>query len=211
MMALAPATDEQVRALAREILARNAYARWRPQRAGWVLDLVQRLQRWLHQWADWMRDLSVTRPVLYTVIVGGLVVISLLLLAHLVYALRVALATRNGAGSSATPEVPAPDFREEAAALARAGHFLDAAHRMQLAVIDVLLRRRVLELQRSEPNRTLRHRLRTAALPAAERAELLALLDRLERQWFRDRTDDRELYTAWCRVHGRLQAVPEAA
>src|SRR6266403_795887 len=82
-------------------------------------------------------------------------------------------------------------------ALARRGMFLEAARRVQLAALDLLLRARVVELGRSDPNRTLRRRLRDAALPEAERGDLLALIDWLEQRWFRDRNEERELYDRW--------------
>ena len=208
MTPLPPASDDAIRALATDILSRSAYARWRPQQSGWVLELLRQLQTWLQAWSGWMRELSLARPWLYAGIVGALVLLAAALLAHLVYALRVALAAGR-APVQARHETDAPGFLAEAEALSGHGRFLEAAHHMQLAVIDLLLRRRALELSRSDPNRTLRLRLQTAALPKGERGELLVLLDRLEKQWFRDRAEDRDLYDAWRRLHERLQMLPE--
>jgi hypothetical protein len=49
--------------------------------------------------------------------------------------------------------------------------------------------------------------LREARLPDSERADFLALLDRLESRWFRDRAEDRDLYGAWRGLHARLEAL----
>src|SRR2546422_2871677 len=82
----------------------------------------------------------------------GLAAAAPLLLAHGAGAARRALA------GPAPPRPPRPDtgsppFLEEADALARRGLFLEAARRVQLAALDLLLRARVLELGRSDPNR----------------------------------------------------------
>ena len=194
MTPLPAATDDAIRTLASTILARRTYARFRPDTE--ILGLLRRWQSWLRAATDWLRELSVASPWLYACLVGALLLTAAALLAHLVYTLRVALA----AGRAAIPDTHgggAADFLAEAEALSRRGKFLEAAHRMQLAVIDVLLRRRAIELSRADPNRTLRARLHAAPLPAALRGDLVQLLDRFERSWFRDRTEDRDLYEAW--------------
>ena len=71
--------------------------------------------------------------------------------------------------------------------------------------------KRCLELERSDPNRTLRRRLGEATLPDALRDRFLALLDRLEGCWFRDRVADQELYTDWCALHSEIVTLPEGA
>jgi len=139
-----------------------------------------------------------------------LVAVALLLLAHVTWAVRRALAVAPPARPP-RPDGAAPPFLEEADALARRGMFLEAARRVQLAALDLLLRARVLELGRSDPNRTLRRRLRDAALPEAERGDLLALIDWLEQRWFRDRSEERELYDRWRSLHTRLGAVLKPA
>jgi hypothetical protein len=89
------------------------------------------------------------------------------------------------------------------------GRFVEAAHCAQLASLELLLRKRCLELERSDPNRTLRLRLREARLPAAIRDRFVLLLDRLEGSWFRDRVADRELYSDWRSLHAQIAALPE--
>jgi hypothetical protein len=99
----------------------------------------------------------------------------------------------------------------EGEALAREGRFLEAAHAMHLACLAVLLGAGALELRRHDPNRTLRRRIARAAIPEGARRDFLALLGRLERRWFRDRSpadDDRELFDAWRSLHARLAPAP---
>ncbi len=203
-----PLPDDRVRALAAEILARDEYARWRPATAQWWLDLLRQLERWLAGFSDWMRALSATQPVVYWLVVAGLVLLPALLLAHGVWTWRVALASLRPPAVPARQEGDAPRFLEEAEELARDGSFLDAAHRVQLAAVDILLRRRVLELSRSDPNRVLRQRLTDSPLCSDDRRDFLTLLDRFETHWFRDGYGDRDLYEAWRALHARLGALP---
>src|SRR6266516_2241861 len=186
MTALPAPLDEQVRALAVAIHKRSEFALWHDT-------------PWLMSFLAWLSGLWETDPMLYWAMLAGLVAVALLLLAHVTWAVRRALAV--------APPAVAPPFLEEADALARRGLFLEAARRVQLAALDLLLRARVLELGRSDPNRTLRRRLRDAALPEAERGDLLALIDWLEQRWFRDRSEERELYDRWRSLHARLGAV----
>ena len=208
MIPVSVATEDQIRELARDILARPAYARWRTLQAGWLRKVLAQLGQWLQSWLEWMHALSVSQPVLYALVVFALLLTAAALVGHLVYALRVALAAGRVSPTPARA-TDAPNFVAAAEALAGSGQFLEAARHLQLAVIDLLLRRRTFELRRSDPNRILRARVHAAALPAGERTELLALVDRLETRWFRDRAEDRDLYDAWRRLHARLHALPE--
>jgi len=197
MTALPAPPDEQARALAVTILKRSEFASWHDT-------------PWLVSAFTWLSGLWETDPLLYWAMLAGLTAVALLLLAHVAWVVRRALAVP----APARPPRPAdasPRFLEEADALARRGMFLEAARRVQLAALDLLLRARVLELGRSDPNRTLRRRLREAALPEVECGDLLALIDRLEERWFRDRSEDRELYDRWRALHTRLGAVLKPA
>jgi hypothetical protein len=182
--------DAAIRALAADILRRSEYAQ-------------SRATDWLRHVLEWLARLANDHPPLYWTSFGALLLVGIVLLVHLTIAIRSALwvAPRPEA---ARGDASATSFVADADALAAGGRFLEAARRMQLAVIELLLRRRVVTLARSDPNRTLRARLREATLPAAERGELIALIDRVERSWFRDGAADRALYDAWRRAHERL-------
>jgi hypothetical protein len=197
---MSPATisDAHVRELAREILSRDPYAAWRSQEM--VLSGLEHLNDWLRRWNDWVNALPVATQVL---IIGGMLVVSTLLLTHVVWSVVVALRTPRR-DAAAPPRRGGPSFAAEAEALAAQGRFLDAAHRLQLATIELLVGQRRLALSRFEANRVLRRRVREASLPLADRRTLLELVDRLERGWFRDRAGDADLYDAWRALHARL-------
>jgi hypothetical protein len=198
-------SDEAVRALASEILARSEYARFRTLDAKWLQDILRRLVDFF----AWIDSLWVTSPVLYVLLLGGLLVFAVGLLVHIVWTIRVALAATAPEGGPV--RAPAgPDLAAEAQALAGASRFLEAAHTLQLACLGTMLKSGALELARHEPNRTLRERLGAARLPERERREFLTLLGRLEGRWFRDRRpaeSDRELFDAWRELHGRLRKM----
>jgi hypothetical protein len=204
------ASDAEIRTLAQEILARPEYARWRAEPPAWVFSWLRKLAGALHDILAWTTDLWRTRPLLYAVLVTTLLVVSMLLLAHVFLALRRAFQA-TAPDEPSPKDSTAPDFVGEAEALARRGSFLEAAHRIQLAAIALLLKRRVIELSRSDPNRTLRRRLREASLASAERRDLLNLLDRFETCWFRDRAEDRDLYEEWRGLFERLREDREPA
>lgn len=191
--------DTALRELAREILERPEYRRFRSLDA----DLMRRFAEVLSDFLGWMQALSVAAPLLYWTLLLGLLLVAMLLLTHVVISLRSALAKRGRAPERPAPQ-PGPRFAEEAEALAREGRFLEAARRLQLACIEVLLGRGVLELRRFEANRTLRRRIASAPLPPEQRREFTSLLERLETRFFRDRTDDRELFLAWSALHARI-------
>lgn len=201
----APLGDEQVRALAAEILRHEPYAGWRQSEL--VLSWLKAFLDWFSRWNDWVASLS---PWMQVALFVGLIGVSLLLLAHVVWSVAVAL--RAPAPAAAPPgEDVAPSFADEAAALAARGQFLEAAHRLQLASIALLVSQRRLTLSRFEANRVLRRRIAEASLPAPERRALVEAVDRLERDWFRDRRGDAALYDAWRALHARLAAGVPAA
>lgn len=199
-------SDDALRELAGEILARPEYARFQPVDLERLEGLLGRIEAFL----DRLAGLADTSPWLYALVVGGLLLLAAGLLLHVVVSLRAALG-QEAPPRPARPGGPEPPrFAEEAARLAGERRFLEAAHQLQLGCIDVCLRRGVLELRRHEPNRTLRHRLRDSALPEAERREFEQLVGTLERQWFRDRRDERSLYEAWRGLHARLAGARAA-
>jgi hypothetical protein len=198
------ASDERVRELAADILAREEYAAFRVDLEAW-----KGLLGWLADWAAWLENLRVASPALYGLLLAGLLFVALVLLAHVVWTVSLALRMPPPATASSAAQ-PGPGLLDQAESLAREGRFLEAARRVELATLALLLEERVIELARSEPNRVLRRRLRAAPLPAAERRQLLGLLDRLESGLFRDRLEDPELYAGWRALHRRVASLPGA-
>ena len=196
--------DESVRLLAQEVLQRKEYARWRPDP-----DELERLLKffgWLRDLLEWMDLQYEYAPWIFWSIIGGMALIAVLLLAHVVWSLRVAL--RSPATKSAPrTTLHEQNLLEEARSLAARGKFLEAAHRIELAVISLLIQREVIELSRSDPNRILRKRLAGAALHESLRNDFVSLLNRLERQRFRDHEEDPALYEAWCALHRNFEVL----
>ncbi len=199
-MATPAGSDEEIRRLAREILSEPEFARWRPAAMG-------SLEETLIEWLNWIvRFLSGTADVslaAYVVFWCALAAFVLLLGSQAVRTIRAVRAPRV-AVARPTREARTTDFAAEAEAFAREGRYLEAAHCLHLACIEALLQRGVLRLSRSEPNRTLRARLRASSLPAADSEELCRLLDSMESSWFRTRQADAPLYEAWRAAHRRL-------
>jgi hypothetical protein len=194
--------DEELRQLAREILERADYAAYRFDEDAWRRFWI-RLDACLSELPGLLAQWRLDSPLLYWVFVGGLSLLALLLLAHVVWSVRAALRapvpdSRRRHGRSAR------DLVAEAEALAGRGCLLEATRRVQRACLELLIAGGVLELERSDANRVLRRRLHQSPLPEELRLELVALVDRLEARLFRDRGEDRELYRAWRGLHGRL-------
>lgn len=197
-------SDTQVRQLAQEILEREEYARFRPDPEE-VARLFRFLQ-WLRDFLDWMDLQYEQAPWIFWSIITALALVAVLLLAHLIWSLRVALR------APVTKTVPRTslheqDLLEEARGLAARGQFLEAAHRIELAVIALLIQREVIELSRSDPNRILRKRITAAPLHDSLRRDFVQLLNRLERQRFRDHEEDPALYEAWCALHRNFEIL----
>jgi hypothetical protein len=194
--------DETIRAAARAVLARDEYAQFRLGDS--IPDWLAALERWISDYLEWTRALSDTSPVLFALLVGGLSLLSLLLIAHVVWSLRVAMRGRPAATSGGSPP-PARDFAALAAQLAARGETLEACRALQLACLELLVGRGALALARHDSNSTLRDRLRGSSLPAPLRDDLIAGIDRLERSWFRDREPSPDLLALWRRVHNGLR------
>jgi hypothetical protein len=198
-------TDERARQLAHEILSRPEYARFRP----FDSDAFQYLFDQLRALFTWLSTLYVESPALWYALFTSLLLVSLALLGHVVWSIRVALRAGPPAPARRPGERP-PDFALEAERLAAGGHLLEAAHAMHLACIERLLRTRAFELRRHDPNRTLRRRVAAAALVPELKGDFTRLLDQLEARWFRDpapQPRDRDLFEAWRSLHARLPAA----
>src|SRR2546430_5939407 len=115
MPALPAPSDEHVRALAVTILKRSEFAFWHDTPG-------------LISFLAWLSGLWETDPVLYWAMLAGLVAVALLLLAHVTWAVRRALAVPAPARPP-RPGTAAPPVLEEAVALARGGGVLPGAPR----------------------------------------------------------------------------------
>ncbi|MCK6553052.1 hypothetical protein L6Q96_00470 [Candidatus Binatia bacterium] len=199
--------DDRIRALAADVLGREEYARWRAAPVRGFFDLLIAIERWLDIVRAWLAVVADTQPVLYSALLVALLLVGVGLLVHIAYAVHRALGAASRGVRPMAEETAPPAWLNEAEGLARAGRSLEAAHRVHLAVLTLLLEERGLRLDRAEPNRVLRRRLTAARLGDAERRELLRLLDRLETRWFRDRADDPGLYEAWRTLYARVAAL----
>jgi hypothetical protein len=229
-------SDEEIRALAQEILAGEPYARWRegPSAAARALaelgrsvaDAAQAL--WARLPAAWTEYLAgiwerlragvqrgveqgADEPWVRVALAIALGAVVALLVAQIALALRSMRSLpgpgRRRPGGARVEE----DLDNLAARLAAEGRHVEAAHCVQLSALALLLDRGWIELGPFEPNRTLRRRLAGSPLPGELAREFVRLLDRLEETWFRDRRAGGELYDAWRRLRDRLGALPEAA
>jgi hypothetical protein len=227
----ASVTAAEARQLAREILERSEYARhrrdptwlqrWVDELSAWLDAQADRVASWMPDWlvAAWDGFWSGLRSLLETVLGDDALVVVLriallvvLLGAIAILARRVVRELRSGqeAQVATAPEpLAGPRLIDEAERLAAEGRFLEAAHCTQLASLQLLLHKNCLELERSDPNRTLRRRLQAAPLPEVVRERFLLLLDRLEGEWFRERQQDRGLYGEWRALHRQIEVLPE--
>ena len=194
-------SDEQIRTLAAEILSRDDYFRPGMAEEAWRAVLERILG-----FFDFLEALRIASPLIYWTIFAGLLLVALVLLTHVAWTVRLAL--RMPAPEAGKPgRPPPPGFLEQAESLAREERFLEAARQVELGTLELLLRRRVIQLSRSDPGRALREQVRCSELPEAERSSLVALQRRLEAGLFRENKADRSLYRAWRDLYRRLETV----
>ena len=219
------ATDEELRNAAADILAGSEFTRWHTNYESW-LTLLERIGElipdWLFQLLSWVQRAAGTIfewigeflrlfGVFGDVGEGvGWVAVCILIAALIVLGWnwrgRRALHHMSGAAQRSPGRGHAEAIRE-AGALARTGQYLEAAHRVQLATLALLIEYDWLELARSDPNRTLRDRVRASALPKLERRQLVGLVDRLEALWFDEPRDDRLLFEDWISLDERIVSI----
>jgi hypothetical protein len=219
------ATDEELRSAAAEILAGHEFTRWHTGYESW-LALLERIGElipdWLIQILSWIQQGA--RAVfqwmgevlrLFGVFGGvgeevGWVAVCILVAALIVlgwnWQARKTRRRTPDKGRHSPGRIHAEAIRE-AMALARRGRYLEAAHRVQLATLALLIEFDCLELARSDPNRTLRRRVRESVLPMRERGELIALVDRLEALWFDTPREDRSLFEDWISLDERIVSI----
>lgn len=197
MISAASADDAAVRELAREILSRREYGAVEP--SSWLVDVLA----WLGNLGIRIAELRISSPALYWTLFGGMVVASVLLIAHVIWTLVAALRMPE-APSPARPARTGPDLAREAEELAAAGRHLEAAHRLMIASLATAARAAVIDIRPEHTNRVIRERLSGSPLPSDLRSELTELIAATERRWFRDRENDPEIYVRWRAAFGRL-------
>ncbi len=219
------ATDEQVREAANEILSGREFTRWNTDYEAW-LTFLEGLADFVPDWLieavvgigevieavfDWLGDFLAFFGVFGDARAGiGWLAVCVLAAALIVLGWHWRQRATVEARSSAQRRRPGRDHAEavkSARALARSGHYLAAAHRVQLATLALLIEFDWLELARSDPNRTLRDRVRDSNLPKAEALRLIELVDRLEKLWFSERHDDPTLFEDWLTLDERIVQV----
>ena len=217
--------DEAARDAAREILAREEFTRWNQDYEAW-LRLLERIAALIPEWVfdllAWVANAVATifgaigRFLGFFGVFGdvsegiGWLAVVVLAAAFIVLVFTWREHRRRETRRSVSTRSPGrihADALQEARALAGQGRFLEAAHRVQLATLAMLIELDWLELARSDPNRTLRDRVRDSALPERERRQLVALVDRLEALWFDEREDDPALFEEWIRLDERLASL----
>ena len=222
------ASDEEIRNAAVDILAARDFTRWHTDYQSWI-SLLERIGEivpdwliqifsWIQQSArtifDWIGDFLGLFGVLGDVSEAvGWLAVCILMAALIAFGWKWQTQRAQRHRSDPAKRSPGRDHAESirtAWALAREGHYLEAAHRVQLATLALLIEFDWLELARSDPNRTLRDRVRESALPKRERRQLIELVDRLEALWFDEPRDDRELFEAWASLDERIVMIATA-
>jgi hypothetical protein len=196
-------SDERVRELANEILSNPPFDAWNDSMPG----ALYRFLEWLAGFFTWMGRIYVDSPALYWLILTGFLLLAFALLGHIIWSTRIALRTPAPKAETVTIEVR-PSWSKEASDFASEGRYLEAAHCLALGSVQSLVIDGHIDLNRSEANRILRNRIRSAALPEELSSEFLQCLDSFEARWFRDRAEDPDLYEAWRSLHSRISALP---
>lgn len=203
-LAAARPSDAELRALSARVLERPEFAQYRSTASDAELAVL----RWLRDWFEGVPALHDGSPVLYWSIVGGLSLVALLLIAHVVYTIRLAVRASAASPDGASPAAAPDDPRARAEALARDGHYLAAARVLQLASVQMLVERGHLDLRRHEPNRVLCARIaRATSLSSSLRGDLVEQIREVERTWFRDRAERIGLYQDSRRTLARVEGL----
>ncbi|HYB90978.1 MAG TPA: hypothetical protein VEC38_08030 [Candidatus Binataceae bacterium] len=197
---MAEISDDRIRVLAREILARPEFAAAHPSAVeSWLVSLIDRLLDWISGFGS----LRISAPVLFWVIFGALVVIFVFMVAQIVWSISAAMRApepRADYDSSG----PAGDPAAEAAQQAAAGNFLEAAHCLMIASFRTLAERSVIDLRPDRSNLWIRRALRDSKLNGELVRELDRLIARTERYWFGDRENSPVIYSQWRSVFDQL-------
>ncbi|MBW2498223.1 MAG: hypothetical protein JRF61_13180 [Deltaproteobacteria bacterium] len=218
-------TDDQARAAAREILAQPEYAAEGQRLEAWFVLLERLLEltpEWLLDSVVWLFDAlgaalqAIGRGLALFGLLGGPSEIVGWIAVGLLVSLVIVIVGRWQSAHEGRRRRRVETYERaqthagaarDARRLADEGRFLEAAHRLQLGALSLLVEFDWLELARSDPNPTLRRHIARSALPERERHQLVQLVDRLESLWFDARREDRELYEAWRSLDERLVSL----
>jgi hypothetical protein len=193
-------SDTTVRKLTGEILARPEFAM-----ATWKESYFA---NWLHRFFGWLAELQFlhdTSPVLYWTIFAGVGLVTVGLVAHMIWALWIALNVQEPSTRSATGRA-APNILNEARSLADGGRYLEGAHRLMIASFHLLADRSIIELRPDRSNRWIRTAILKSSLTGGLANELDRLVESTERRWFGRRDDDPEFYILWLSTFEQLSA-----
>jgi hypothetical protein len=197
-------SEPQVRALAREIVARPEYAKY----LGFDAELWRKLFELVLSWLRLLPELYLQSPALYWSILVALVLVTLGLIAHLVWSMSSAMRGLAAPETSGWPVRAEADFAGRAARLAADGEYLEASHQLLLASLAHAARARLFVLRPDDGNRRVCELLRKARIAPALQERLIALIERTQALWFGDRTESVELYETWRAVYQELRRSP---
>jgi hypothetical protein len=186
-------SDDRIRVLAREILARPEFAGAHPSALqAWLIRVIDRILDWIAGFGH----LRVSAPGLFWPIFATLVLIWIFMIAQIVWAISAAMRApepQSDAGFSGPVRDPAAEAERQAAT----GNFLEAAHYLMIASFRTLAERAVIDLRPDRSNRWIRRALRSSKLNEQLVKELDSLVARTERHWFGDRENRPDIYTEW--------------
>lgn len=191
MTATPEPSDVEAAELAQEILSRPDYARFDAP-ADWLVELLERITSFML----WLAELRRDAPLLHAVLLAAIILIGAGLMAHIVWSVHRALRAPLPNPVARPREAP-PDFWAEVAALAGAGRYLDASHRLLIGSLAALARERVIDLAPHDTNRVVHRALARAQLTEPLRQTLQELIALTDRAWFGRRAEDRALYLRW--------------
>jgi hypothetical protein len=194
-------SDSAVRKLTAEVLARPEFSSASPKLPFWV--------EWLRKLSQWFKQFQLlheSAPALYWLIVGGAVLVSVGLIAHIIWTLRVAMTAPEASRRNFATVRSVPDLALEARALAATGEYLEAGHRLMIASFHALADRSIIELRPDRSNQWIRHAVRKSPLQSNLVNDLDTLVIHTEYQWFGGRENDQATYLQWLSFFERLSA-----
>src|SRR5262249_44982903 len=186
------------RTLAQDILARSEFDQAKAPEP-WIARL-------LHLFFDWLGKIEFLHghfPLLYWIVLIGLLLVLIALVAHIAWTILIALRAPEPAEAiMMRPQVR--DLAAEAESLAASGRYLEAAHRMMIASFRCLSDRAVIELRPDRSNLWIRGAIGSSRLNQGLAREIDTLVTRTEWRWFGDRRNDPAIYADWRSVFERL-------